>query len=119
LTHIFPPHWRAEQARTIIYKPYASTEFTLNKYNEFAGGSIVFSSNPVCICALYRIKKKKGIGNIFWQSWQLFPGNDFLKSAPSLLITHLQLPFILGHGYNLLTLFWLVADFLVRNPFID
>jgi hypothetical protein len=54
---IFPPHWRAEQARTIIYKPYASTEFTLNQYNEFA--SIVFSSNPVCICALYRIKKKK------------------------------------------------------------
>ncbi len=59
VTQILPPHWRAEQARTIIYKPYASTEFTLNQYNEFAGGSIVFSSNSVCICALYRIKKKK------------------------------------------------------------
>jgi hypothetical protein len=61
LTHIFPPHWRAEQARTIIYKPYVSTQFTLNQYNEFAEGSIVFSSNPVCINALYRIKEKKMI----------------------------------------------------------
>ncbi len=45
----------------LLYKPYASTEFTLNQYNEFAGGSIVFYSNPVCICALYRILKKKKI----------------------------------------------------------
>jgi hypothetical protein len=30
----------------------------LNQYNEFAGGYIVFSSNPVCICALCRIKIK-------------------------------------------------------------
>ncbi len=58
MTHVFPPHWRAEQARNIIYKPYASTEFTLNQFNEFGRGSIVFSSNSVCICALNRIRKK-------------------------------------------------------------
>ncbi len=50
---MFPPDWLAKQAHTIIYKPYASTEFTLNQYNEFGMGSIVFSSNSVSICALY------------------------------------------------------------------
>jgi hypothetical protein len=59
LTHVFPPHWRAEQARTIIYNPYGSTEFTLDQYKEFGRGSIVFFSNSVCICALYWIKKIK------------------------------------------------------------
>jgi hypothetical protein len=29
----------------MIYKHYASTDFTLNKCNEFEGDSIVFSSN--------------------------------------------------------------------------
>jgi hypothetical protein len=58
LTHVFPPHWRAEQASSIIYKLYPSTEFTLNQYNEFGRGSIVFSSNSVCTYALYKIKKK-------------------------------------------------------------
>ncbi len=59
MKHIFPPYWQAEQAHNIIYKPYASTNFTLNQYNEFERGSIVFCSNSICICALYRIKKKK------------------------------------------------------------
>jgi hypothetical protein len=35
------------------------------------------------------------------------------------LIIHSQLPFILRHGYNLLTFFGWVADFLVGDPFID
>ncbi len=51
LDTLFPPHWRAEQACTIIYKPYALTDFNLNQSNEFGRGSIMFSSNSVCICA--------------------------------------------------------------------
>ncbi len=54
-----PPHWRAEQARTIIYKPYASTEFTLNQYNEFAGVLLCFLVILFVYVPFIGLKKKK------------------------------------------------------------